>query len=140
VATCAWTCAAAKKIDLVDYLAGLGYHPQKASHPDYWYLSPFRDEKTVSFKVNRQKNVWYDHALGKGGDLIHFGTLYHNCSLSEFLDRLPESKPARFFLFTRLLYQATLRVPIHALLVKRKRPRTVKLLCWIPARWQLMSF
>src|ERR1044072_7077641 len=88
MATCALNCADAKKIDLVDYLASLGFHPQKVSPPDYWFLSPFRDEKTASFKVNRQKNVWYDHALGKGGDLIDFGTLYHNCSVSELLTRL----------------------------------------------------
>jgi len=82
------TCAEAKKIDLVDYLACLDHQPEKVSHPDYWYLSPFRDEKTASFKVNRKLNVFYDHGIGKGGDLINFGTLYFNCSVSEFLQRL----------------------------------------------------
>lgn len=51
MATCAMTCADAKKIDLVDYLASLGYHPQKVSPPDYWYLSPFRDEKTLPLRL-----------------------------------------------------------------------------------------
>src|SRR6478735_6567859 len=88
MATCALTCADAKKIDLVDYLASLGHHPQKASHPDYWYLSPFRDEKTPSFKVNRKLNVFYDHGIGYGGDLIDFGTRFFNCSISEFLHRV----------------------------------------------------
>jgi hypothetical protein len=86
--TCALTCADAKKIDLVDYLVSLGHHPQKVSHPDYWYLSPFRDEKTASFKVNRNLNVYYDHGTGEGGDLIDFGTRFYNCSVSEFLHRL----------------------------------------------------
>jgi hypothetical protein len=81
-------CEQAKEIDLVDYLASLGHLPEKTSNHDYWYLSPLREEKTASFKVNRQKNVWYDHATDKGGDLIDFGTLYHNCSISELLDRL----------------------------------------------------
>jgi DNA primase len=88
MATCALTCADAKKIDLVDYLASLGHHPQKVSHPDYWYLSPFRDEKTASFKVNRKLNVYYDHGTGMGGDLIDFGTRFYNCSVSDFLHRL----------------------------------------------------
>lgn len=83
-------CEQAKEIDLVDYLASLGHQPKKISNQDYWYLSPLRDEKTASFKVNRQKNVWYDHAPGKGGDLIDFGTLYHNCSVSDLLYRLSE--------------------------------------------------
>jgi len=39
------TCRGAKQIDLVDYLASLGYQPQKVKNQDYWYLSPLRDEK-----------------------------------------------------------------------------------------------
>lgn len=82
------TCSEAKQIDLVDYLASLGHQPQKVKNQDYWYLSPLRDEKTPSFKVNRKLNVWYDHATGKGGNLIDFGTQYFNCSVAELLQRL----------------------------------------------------
>ena len=78
----------AKQIDLVDYLAALGYRPQKIRNHDYWYYSPLREEKTASFKVNRQRNLWYDHGIGKGGTLIDFGMLYFNCSVKEVLDRL----------------------------------------------------
>lgn len=86
-------CAEAKQIDLVGYLASLGYQPQKVRNQDYWYLSPLRDEKTPSFKVNRELNAWYDHATGKGGDLIDFGTLYFNCSVSDLLQRLSQQQP-----------------------------------------------
>ncbi|HEU4606900.1 MAG TPA: CHC2 zinc finger domain-containing protein, partial [Chitinophagaceae bacterium] len=82
------TCAQAKQIDLVDYLASLGYQPQKVRNGDYWYHSPLREEKTPSFKVNRKLNVWYDHGTGKGGDLVDFGTLYFNCNITDFLLRL----------------------------------------------------
>ena len=78
----------AKKIDLVEYLESLGYCPQKIRNNDYWYLSPLREEKEPSFKVNRKPNVFYDHGNGKGGNTIDFGILYHNCSLPEFLERL----------------------------------------------------
>lgn len=81
-------CAEAKQIDLVDYLASLGHYPEKVRNQDYWYLSPLRNEKTPSFKIDRQMNVWYDHGVGKGGDLIDFGTLYFNCSISDLLQRL----------------------------------------------------
>jgi hypothetical protein len=57
------TMAQAKQTDLVDYLAFLGHRPQKVRNEDYWYLSPLREEKTASFKVNRKKNVWYDHGV-----------------------------------------------------------------------------
>lgn len=87
------TCARAKQIDLVDYLSSLGHFPAKIRKQDYWYLSPLRQEKTPSFKVNRAMNVWYDHGTGTGGDLIDFGKLYHNCSIAELLNRLPVGVP-----------------------------------------------
>jgi len=92
-------CAEAKQIDLVDYLASLGHQPQKVRNQDYWYLSPLRDEKTPSFKVNRQLNVWYDHGTGKGGNLVDFGTLYFNCSIADLLQRLSQNPPTPAFSF-----------------------------------------
>jgi hypothetical protein len=77
-----------KRIDLVDYLSFLGYHPVKIRNADHWYLSPLRTEKTASFKVNRNLNKWYDHGLGEGGGLLHFGALYHRCTRKEFLQSL----------------------------------------------------
>jgi DNA primase len=42
----------ATQIDIVNYLAKAGHHPLKIRNHDYWYLSPLRDEKNASFKVN----------------------------------------------------------------------------------------
>lgn len=78
----------AKAIDMVDYLSGLGYRPAKIRNADYWYFSPLRDEKTPSFKINRKLNCWYDHGLGKGGNIIDFGIEFHECSVGEFLQKL----------------------------------------------------
>jgi len=86
------SCAEANQLDIVDYLKKLGHRSQKIRNNDYWYLSPFRDEKTASFKVNRKMNVWYDHALGKGGKLVDFGTIHHGCSVKEFLEKLSAEK------------------------------------------------
>ena len=93
------SCADARKIDLVDYLASLGYQPQKIRGTDYWYLSPLREEKTPSFKVNRQKGLWYDHGNGQGGDIIDFGTLHFKCSVSELLNRMMAGNPNQTFSF-----------------------------------------
>src|SRR6478735_9663934 len=78
-----------KNTDIVDYLATLGFKPSKISRNDYWFISPFRDEKTASFKVNRALNRWYDFGEGRGGNLIDFGILYFNCTVSDFLKQLP---------------------------------------------------
>lgn len=75
----------ARQIDMVDYLSKLGHSPSKIKNFDYWYLSPLREEKTPSFKINRKLNCWYDHGIGKGGNLIDFAILFHNCTVGEFL-------------------------------------------------------
>ena len=85
----------ARQTDMVEYLSKLGHEPAKIRGVDYWYLSPLREERTPSFKVNRKLNRWYDHGLGKGGNIIDFAILYHNCTVGEFLHQLTE-----IFLFT----------------------------------------
>ncbi len=80
------TCEQVRDLDIVSYLAKLGYEPARIRGNDYWYRSPYRNENTPSFKVNRRKNRWYDFGEGKGGSLIDFGILYNNCTIGEFLD------------------------------------------------------
>jgi hypothetical protein len=79
------SCTEARQMDIVSYLSTLGYEPAKIRNFDYWYLSPLRHEKTPSFKVNRKLNLWYDHGIGKGGNVIDFAILYNNCTVGEFL-------------------------------------------------------
>jgi len=86
------TCAQAKEIDLVSYLSKLGYEPTKIKASQYWYLSPFRKERTASFKVNRIMNRWYDFGEGIGGSIIDFGIRYYHCSISEFLNSYLEGR------------------------------------------------
>jgi hypothetical protein len=86
-----FTCEQAREIDLVDYLFVLGFQPKKIRGNDYWYLSPLREEKEASFKVNRRLNAWYDHGIGRGGDLIDFGVLYHHLSITELLQKLKQN-------------------------------------------------
>ena len=76
----------AKQIRIVDYLRLLGHEPKNARGGQYWYLSPFREEKTPSFKVNDRLNEWYDFGAATGGDLVELGKhLYGTDSVSEVL-------------------------------------------------------
>ncbi|WP_315819360.1 CHC2 zinc finger domain-containing protein [Paraflavitalea speifideaquila] len=84
------TIIAAKQLDLVDYLASLGFNPEKVRGHDYWYHSPLRQEKTASFKVDRARRLWYDHGTGQGGTILDFGMAYFRCDLREFLRRLDQ--------------------------------------------------
>jgi len=79
----------AKQIDMVSFLADLGFKPAKIARNDHWYFSPLRiTERTPSFKIDKKKNLWYDHGLGKGGNLISFALLFYQCTIPEFLDSL----------------------------------------------------
>jgi hypothetical protein len=66
----------ARAIPMTEILDKLGLQPTKKKQRDYWYNSPFRSEKTPSFKVNIAKNTWYDFGEGEGGDSIAFVCAY----------------------------------------------------------------
>ena len=85
-------CEQAKRIDLVDFLARLGYQPAKTPRDgEYWYLSPLRDEKTPSFKVDRNRNYWIDFFDGASGSIIDLGIRLFQCSTQELLTKLSGS-------------------------------------------------
>lgn len=84
-------CEQANQMDMVDYLSSLGFSPSKITGDNYFYLSPLREEKTASFKVNRTKNVWYDHGAGKGGNLVDFACTYFHCNLTLALEKINEN-------------------------------------------------
>lgn len=59
-----------KNIPLFDFLSSLGYEPAKIKGNRLWYRSPLRQEKTPSFKVETDRNTWYDFGIGTGGDIV----------------------------------------------------------------------
>lgn len=92
------SCEEAKNIDMVGYLSSIGIEPTKIRGNNFWYLSPLHNEKTPSFKIDRKLNRWYDHGIGKGGNLIDFAIQCHGCTVSDLLQMLsgndsPERKP-----------------------------------------------
>ena len=65
----------AKQIRIADYLHSLGYSPVKQQGVNLWYKSPLREEAEASFKVNTEREQWYDFGLGKGGGIIELAAL-----------------------------------------------------------------
>lgn len=59
-------------IAIPDVLDKLGHQPTKKTSREYWYLSPLRFEKTASFKVDPNKNLWFDFGTYTGGGIIKF--------------------------------------------------------------------
>ena len=61
---------ALRQIPLADFLARLGHEPVRKRGNEWWYAAPYRTERTPSFRVNVDKQLWYDFGLGKGGDIF----------------------------------------------------------------------
>ena len=59
-----------REIPIADFLNVMGIHPSKQRGNVLWYSSPYRTERTPSFKVDTAKNVWFDFGTGKGGDIF----------------------------------------------------------------------
>lgn len=60
----------ANGISIISFLEKEGYRPCKICGDNYWYLSPLREEKKASFKVNHSINRWYDYGMSEGGDVV----------------------------------------------------------------------
>jgi hypothetical protein len=78
----------ANAIPITEYLACMGINPVKIRGNDSWYLSPFRNERTPSFKVNVKLNLWYDHGIGEGGTLIDLGIRIEKISYQMFIEKV----------------------------------------------------
>lgn len=81
-------CKQAKQISLILILRKIGAVTKKITYREVWYLSPFRDEDKASFKYDIEKNLWYDHGSGKGGNVLDFVMSYYRCDLREALSLL----------------------------------------------------
>ncbi|MGS4346429.1 toprim domain-containing protein [Myroides odoratus] len=79
------TCSKAKKISLVSILDKMGAKKVKQNNHEVWYISPFRNETTASFKIDINKNIWFDHGAGKGGNVLDFMMAFYKCDLKEAL-------------------------------------------------------
>ena len=71
-----------KQIAITDYLQQQGYAPARVQGIHYWYYSPLRNESTPSFKVNTERNQWYDFGSGEHGDIIDLVCTLHRCTIS----------------------------------------------------------
>lgn len=84
-----------KQIPIVAYLAQAGFEAKLIKGVNYWYYSPLRSELTPSFKVNAERNQWYDFGTGDHGDIIDLVCALQHCSTAEAMRRLAALKGVR---------------------------------------------
>tara|TARA_R110000751_G_scaffold126574_5_gene228534 strand:- start:2361 stop:3224 length:864 start_codon:yes stop_codon:yes gene_type:complete len=78
----------AKQIDIVAFLSKIGFYSDKIRGNSVWYLSPLRSEKTASFKVDTDKNLFIDFSTGVGGSIIDLVMQLNDCEAKQALEIL----------------------------------------------------
>ena len=131
-------CDTAREIPITEFLRRSGYSPVKENRHSDWYLSPIRKENEASFKVSKIRNRWYDHGIGKGGNIIDLVVEMNNrCSVQEALSILSNTVPSFSFqkqnTLTMLNPETEIRIdkilPIrHPALVKYLNSRNINLI------------
>lgn len=77
-----------KNIGIRQFLARRGIQPKYECNGYGMYLSPLREERTPSFKVDYVRNLWYDFGLGEGGTLRTLVMRLERCDSREAVRRL----------------------------------------------------
>lgn len=76
------------KNDIVDMISG--YVKLKKQGSNYMGLCPFHNEKSPSFSVSRQKQMYYCFGCGVGGNVFTFAMEYENLTFPEAVEFLAE--------------------------------------------------
>lgn len=97
--------AQAKCIPIRAYLERQGLRPQKTRQGgrELWYHSPIRDgDENPSFKVDTIKNLWFDHGVAHGGNIIDLVRELCSCDVRDALRQLEQTR----------LYSPALSTPV----------------------------
>jgi hypothetical protein len=78
----------ARNISLFELLKKWKIAPVKEMNNQAWYISPFRNESTASFKLDLNINKWYDHGEGIGGNTLDFVIRLFSCSAKQALEKI----------------------------------------------------
>jgi len=79
--------------DIVEVIGA--YFPLKRAGANFRALCPFHKEKTPSFNVNQQKQIWHCFGCGEGGDVFKFVMKYENLDFIASVKRLAERAGVR---------------------------------------------
>ncbi len=131
------------KNDIVDVISGYVKLQKKGS--SYFGLCPFHNEKSPSFSVSRQKQMYYCFGCGAGGNVFTFLMEYENYSFQEALKYLADragvelpreeySKEARRRADTKAVLLEINKLAAQYYYVQLKRPQGAHALTYLKKR------
>ena len=77
-----------EKLDIAPFIKG--YLELKPAGRNFKALCPFHQEKTPSFIISPERQIWHCFGCGVGGDIFKFLMLYENLEFHEALTILAE--------------------------------------------------
>lgn len=77
-----------QKNDIVDVISG--YVGLQKKGGNYVCCCPFHSEKTPSFSVNRNRQIYKCFGCGEGGNVVTFVMKYENCTFPEAIKQLAD--------------------------------------------------
>ncbi len=83
-----WLEELTSKLDIVDVIGD--YVQLKPKGKNHWGICPFHGEKTPSFSVDSEKQLYYCFGCHKGGNMFRFVMDIENISFQEAAERLAE--------------------------------------------------
>ncbi|MDO5570182.1 MAG: toprim domain-containing protein [Bacteroidales bacterium] len=85
-----------KHISIKQFLSANGIEAAQERAGYGMYLSPLRVERTPSFKVDYNRNLWYDFGSGEGGSIIDLVMKLHSCSFTNAIAKLENGNTFSF--------------------------------------------
>ena len=126
-----------KNISIRDFLSRRGILPKYERNGYGMYLSPLRDERTPSFKVDYMRNLWYDFGLGEGGTLRTLVMRLEQCGSREAVRRLQNGEKRNTY--SPSLSPGIYKRPVAGGASSVVRPATIPALRSAIRHWSVIS-
>lgn len=125
-------------ISIKQFLQLKGIYPEKDYRYYGMYHCPYREDRNASFKVDYQRNLWYDFGANEGGTMADLFMHMENCSFAEAAIKLEKeyaNKCLYSFSFHRDSISDQIASKTPTIIVRNILPIThPKLVTWVQER------
>lgn len=123
-------CSKINQIPFSQILDNFGMKPVKQTNKESWFLSPFREEKLASFKVNLASNRFHDFGNGAKGTVVDFWCRYKSCNVKTAIKEISNifSFPKQVIITKQISRKADLKESAPQLKIIEVKPLSINIL------------